>query len=121
MSKDTTKRKWQVSDLARALKNSLLAILKGEFLLRLNVGRYFPHIVYIFFVMSMVIWCSLMIDKSMTGIETNKKVIEELQTRRLQKTCDLAVVSGRGAVKERLKELGSELGEPEGNVTLIEK
>ena len=37
---------WKLADVGAFFKNSFSAILKGEFLLRLNVGRYFIHIVY---------------------------------------------------------------------------
>ena len=41
-------RGWKFSDLGKLAKNSFLAVLKGEFLLRLNIGRYFVHVIYTF-------------------------------------------------------------------------
>ena len=38
---------WKISDIGVLLKNSFTAIMKGEFLLRLNVGKYFIHIIQI--------------------------------------------------------------------------
>ena len=121
MNKDTTERRWKFKDLLGALRNSLMAILKGEFLLRLNVGRYFPHIVYIFFVFSLVIWASLLIDSSMTRIEEGKKTIATLEMEGMQKKSELVRLTGRGAVKARLLELGSPLEEPQVNAILIGK
>ena len=37
---------WKIADIGLFFKNSIQAILKGEFLLRLNIGRYFVHIAY---------------------------------------------------------------------------
>ena len=39
-------QKWKIQDVGRLLKESVKAILHGQFLLRLNIGRYFIHIVY---------------------------------------------------------------------------
>ena len=42
-------RKWRFSDVGEWLKNAFLATIKGEFLLRLHVSKYFIHIIYTFF------------------------------------------------------------------------
>ena len=39
-------RKWRFSDVGEWLKNAFLATIKGEFLLRLQVSKYFIHIIY---------------------------------------------------------------------------
>ena len=41
-------------NLAKGLGNSLIAIARGEFLMRLRVERFFPHIVYLFFLVWML-------------------------------------------------------------------
>ena len=56
--------KWKIQDVGRLLKESFKAILHGQFLLRLNVGRYFIHIVYTFFLFGMLIWFSLGVDST---------------------------------------------------------
>ena len=50
---------WKLSDIRHFLLNSLKAMLKGEFLLRANVGRYFIHVLYTFFLFVVIIWISL--------------------------------------------------------------
>ena len=36
---------WKIADIGLFFRNSFTAILKGEFLLRLNVGKYFIDII----------------------------------------------------------------------------
>lgn len=102
---------WRLSDINSLLKNVFHAVMKGEFLLRLNVGKYFIHIIYTFFLFGMVIWTSLAIETTMAKVERNKAVLKELEIANAQKYCDLAKASGRYDVEQRLKSMGSEVGE----------
>ena len=112
---------WKIQDLGRGLKNSFRAILKGEFLLRLNVGRYFIHIVYAFFLIAMIIWISLMIEGTMTKVERNKAVLRELEIVHTQKTFDVVKLSRRSTVNEMLVQMGSKVTEPEEPATVLVK
>lgn len=107
------KRKWKIADIGTFLKNSFVAILKGEFLLRLNVGRYFVHIAYTFFLFAMVIWVSLMIDNTLSKVEKNNKVIQELEIVNSQKTYELVSLSRRSSVNTLLQQMGSDVQEPQ--------
>lgn len=102
---------WRLSDINSLLKNVFHAVMKGEFLLRLNVGKYFIHIIYTFFLFGMVIWTSLAIETTMAKVERNKAVLKELEIAIAQKYYDLAKASGRYDVEQRLKSMGSEVGE----------
>ena len=102
---------WRLSDINSLLKNVFHAVMKGEFLLRLNVGKYFIHIIYTFFLFGMVIWTSLAIETTMAKVERNKAVLKELEIANAQKYYDLAKASGRYDVEQRLKSRGSEVGE----------
>ncbi len=102
---------WRTADIRLLLKNVFTAVMKGEFLLRLNAGRYFIHIAYTFFLFWMVIWTSLMIETTMAKVESNKAVIKELEIANSQKYYDMARATGRSAVERRLKEMHSEVGE----------
>lgn len=112
---------WKIQDLGKGLRNSLRAILKGEFLLRLNVGRYFIHIVYTFFLIAMVIWISLMIEGTMTKVERNKAVLRELEIVHTQKTFDVVKLSRRSTVQEILEQMGSKVTEPVEPATRLTK
>ncbi|MBO4671670.1 MAG: hypothetical protein J5640_07520 [Bacteroidales bacterium] len=110
---------WKIQDLGQGLKNSFHAILKGEFLLRLNIGRYFIHIVYAFFLIAMVIWISLMIESTMTKVERNKAILHELEIVHTQKTFDVVKLTRRSSVNEMLQQMGSKVTEPENPATKL--
>ena len=110
---------WKIQDLGRGLLNSLKAMMRGEFLLRLNIGRYFIHIVYAFFLFAMVIWLSLMIESTMTKVEKNKAVLQELEIVHTQKTFDLVSLSKRSSVRQLLEEKGSKVTEPQAPATIL--
>lgn len=112
---------WKIQDLGKGFVNSLKAILRGEFLLRLNVGRYFIHIVYAFFLFAMTIWISLMIEGTMTKVEQGKATLRELEIAHTQKTFDLVSLSKRASVRKLLEEKGSKLTEPTQPATKLVK
>ena len=91
------------------VKNSIVAILRGEFLLSLKVGRYLLHIIYTFFLFAVVIWFSLAVENSMAKVQQNNREIEELQIAKDQKTFELVRLSKRSSVKERLEKMGSDV------------
>ena len=113
--------RWKIADIGNFFKNSFFAILKGEFLLRMNAGRYLIHIIYTFFLLGMVIWISLSIETTMAKVEKNKATLEELQIAYSQKTYDVASLTRRSSVEARLKTLGSEVAEPEKPAATIGK
>ena len=121
MNEDTNVRKWRISDVGVFLKNSFLAIIRGQFLLRLRVDKYFIHIVYAFFLMAMLILISLGVEGSLNKVEENKRELKELQTVWSDRTFEAAGRSSRAAVEQRLREMGSKLGEPTRSANVIEK
>ena len=110
---------WKLADVGRVLRNSFSAVLNGTFLLRLNAGRYFVHIIYAFVMFGLIIWLSLLTDATMAKVEKNRKEIAELQIANTQKTCELVSLTRRSAVEARLVKMGSEVGEPGSNATVI--
>lgn len=110
---------WKLSDIASILKNSFQAILKGELLLRLNVGRYLVEVIYTFFLFGLVIWISLMIETSMANVEKNKATLRELEIVHSQKVYEVANAGRRSTVIKSLEELGSDVKEPEAPANII--
>ncbi len=102
------------------LKNAFIALLQGELLLRLNIGRYFLHIVLVFALIAGAIWASLLIDKTMTVVENNNKELQQQQYQMAVKTFRLEEITRRSAVEEGLKALGSPVHENEMPATVIE-
>jgi hypothetical protein len=112
---------WKIQDIGTWMKNSFRAILKGEFLLRLDVGRYFIHIVYTFFIFAMIIWISLMIEGTMNKVERGKAVLHELEIVHTQKTFEVVSLTRRSTVNDMLQKMGSKVTEPTSPATVLVK
>lgn len=106
-------RKWKVQDVGRLLKDGLSAIMHGQLLMRLDIGRYFVHIVYTFLLMALVIWFSLKIDGTLTRYETNQALIKELETEHADMEFDLRTLNRRLAIEQLLEEKGSKVKSPQ--------
>ena len=113
--------KWKVKDVGRLIKESVKAILHGQFLLRLNVGRYFIHIVYTFFLFGMLIWFSLGVDSTLAKVEKNQAAIKELEIEHANLEFELRTLNRRAALDEMLKEAGSKVTEPQKPATVLKK
>lgn len=112
---------WKIANILTLLKNSLLAILRGEFIFKLKVGRYFVHILYTFFLFALIIWFSLAMEATMARVEKNKKELEELEIIHSQKTFEVVSMSRRSTVRKMLENMGSEVGEPGKPATALVK
>ena len=110
-----------LSTVGEFLKNSFSAVLKGEFLLRLNIGRYFIHIIYTFVLLGVAIWISLMIDTTLTKVEKNKETIREMEILYSEKSFDVAKLGRRGTVAKMLETMGSSVKEAEKPAMTVEK
>lgn len=113
--------KWKLQDVGRLIKESVKAILHGQFLLRLNVGRYFIHIVYTFFLFGMLIWFSLGVDSTLAKVEKNQAAIKELEIEHANLEFELRTLNRRAALNEMLKEAGSKVTEPQKPATVLKK
>lgn len=114
-------RKWKLQDIWRLLKDSASAIFHGQFLLRLNVGRYFIHIVYFFFLCGMLIWFSLGVDSTLAKIEKNQAVLKELEIQHSNLEFELRTLDRRAALEDLLESSGSKVAEPGKPATVLKK
>ncbi|MBR4228539.1 MAG: hypothetical protein IKR72_05495 [Bacteroidales bacterium] len=114
-------QKWRIQDVGRLLKESVKAILHGQFLLRLNIGRYFIHIVWTFFLFGMLIWFSLGVDSTLAKVEKNQAAIKELEIEHSNLEFELRTLNRRAALEEMLKEAGSKVTEPQKPATVLKK
>ena len=103
------------------VKESLSAIFHGQFLLRMNVGRYFIHIVYTFFLFAMLIWFSLGVDSTLAKVEKNQAALKELEIEHANLEFELRSLNRRAALDEMLKESGSKVTEPQKPATVLKK
>ncbi|MBR5175586.1 MAG: hypothetical protein IKW89_06605 [Bacteroidales bacterium] len=106
-------RKWKLADIGLWLKNAFLATIKGEFLLRLHVNKYFIHIIYTFFLFWVSIWLSLKIEKTLTKVEENRKALQDIEIYHAQKTVELAGMGRMSKIEDMLRDKGSELTIPQ--------
>lgn len=117
--KEKKEMRWNLSDIGTFFKNSFIAVMKGEFLLRMNVGRYLIHIAYTFLLICIAIWVSLMIETTMARVERNKLTLRELEIEHSAKTFEVVSLSRRTTVEGMLRDMGSAVGEPTEPATVL--
>lgn len=103
------------------MKNSLQAVMRGEFLLRIRFDRYFPQIIYLFFLIWSLIWTNLEIEQTMLRMEKNKEIIEDLRIYHSQVNCELVSFDRLGTISDLLKQKGSDVTLPEKPAYKIKK
>ncbi|MBR1574820.1 MAG: hypothetical protein IJ654_00015 [Bacteroidales bacterium] len=106
-------RKWRISDIGRAIVNSVVAIAKGQFILRLKIDKYFLQVAWTFFLFAMLILFGLGVDVTLSKVEAGKKELQELEILHTQKRYELITLGRRSTVARLLKENGSEVTEPQ--------
>jgi len=107
------KQRFSFRHIFGLLRNSIGAIIQGEFLIRLRFDRYFLHIIYLFFLAVVSIWIKLEIDQTMVRLEESKKELEDYKIYYAQKTCELVELDRLSTVEEMLEKKGSRLTIPE--------
>ena len=110
---NTPARKWKISDIGRFIWNSLGAIVKGQFLLRLNIDKYFLQIAWTFFLFAMFILFGLGVDVTLEKVEKNKKKLQDLEILYTQKRYEMITLNRRSTVSTLLEQNGSKVAEPE--------
>lgn len=110
---EETKHRFGIKDFGRLVRNSIQAIFKGEFLLRLKIGRYFIHIAWCVMVVALTIYVSLLIDNTLTKVVTNNRTIEAQKTEIATLTYKTSTSTRRSEVAKRLESMGSPLKEPD--------
>ena len=114
-------RKLKFSDVGQFFKNAFLSFLKGEFLLRLKVDRFFPQIAWTFLLFACFILFSFLVDVSLSKVEINKQTIKELEILNTQKRYELVTLNRRSTVSKLLEEAGSKVAEPQQQASVLTK
>ena len=115
----TEKRKWGVVTLFKLIIGSFLAIVRGEFILKLKVDKYLLDIAYTFFLFAMVILFSMLVDNTLAKVERNNNLLKELNVEYTEKTYELVKLNRRSTVNDMLKKKGSKVGEREKEVIVL--
>ena len=105
----------------QVLLDSVKALFKGEFLLRIGADKYFIHIMYAFLLALTMIWLSLRIDKTLSVVERNKVILKDLTIQYAEKQGERAKLDRISAVELQLRNLGSDLCVPGQPATVIKK
>ena len=100
-------------NLAKGLGNSLIAIARGEFLMRLRVERFFPHIVYLFFLVWMLIWIGIKSESTQLQVEKKKAELQDMKIYHAQKTVQMMSLNRMSKIEDILREKGSKVALPE--------
>ena len=108
-------------DKKNRLDGILRSIGRGEILFTLKCDRFFPHIVYIFFLIFLVLLLNLMIEKTMVKVEENKQEIYDLKIALTHKNTELIGLEKLSTVQELLEKSGSDLGIPDDPAVFIKK
>ena len=95
------------------MSNSFVAVVQGQFLLRLKVDKVFLQVAWTFFLFAMFILFGLGVDVTLSKVERNKKELQELEILHTQKRYELITLNRRSTVSQLLKENGSPVAEPE--------
>lgn len=97
----------------KTVRNALNAIMKGELLLKLNIGRYFIHIVWTFVLFGLLIGYAMKVDSAYARVESNSRIIKGLEVEKATMEFRLKSLYRRSTVAEHLVEMGSAVAEPE--------
>lgn len=114
-------RKWKLSDITTWIKNAVAAAIEGKLLLRAHADRYFIHIIYSFCLLWLSIWLSLKVEKTLTRVEENRRVLSDIEIYHTQKTVELAGYSRLSTIRAMLKDAGSNLDMPAKPADRIKK
>lgn len=101
------------SDIGTTLKNILMAMLRGELLLRLKFDKYFIHILWFFALFTLAIWINMGVERRMELMQKNKAELETITIRHSQTTCELEKLKRINTIEKILSEKESKVGIPE--------
>lgn len=96
-----------------ATLETLKSIGRGDILLRMQVHKLFPYILYTFALAWLSIWLSYKAEKTMYRVEVNKARIENLKIDNANKTCEIVSLTRISTVEKMLEASGSGLKAPE--------
>ena len=99
--------------ILKEIIETMKSIGRGDILIKMQVHRLFPYILYMFFIAWVSIWLSYKVEKAMYRVETNKKIIENLKIDNANKTCEIVSLTRISTVESMLEEAGSAVKAPE--------
>ena len=101
--------RWKIKDIPRGIAWTIKSIHEGKLLMRMDIGRYFVHILYCFVLIGLTIYLSLQIDNSLRTVEENRKTIENQEYILKLRNYELEAAQSRRAVLSTLEGMGSKV------------
>ena len=101
------------SKIGSAIKETLISIGQGNFLLRLRVDKLFPYILVLFILGCANIWLSYEVEQAALRVEKNKKEMETLKIYHSHLTGEIVELNRLTTVETLLQQMGSEIRIPE--------
>lgn len=103
---------WSWKAAANAVKEFIIALGRGDLVLRMRIDRAFPYILWTFLLGCISIWWSYMAEQTMLKVERNGETLKTLKIYHAQKTYELVKMDRIGMVEDLLKEMESEVEAP---------
>ena len=107
------------SKTGTAIKETLISIGQGNFLLRLRVDKLFPYIFVLFILGCANIWLSYKVEQAALRVEKNKKELETLKIYHSHLTGEIVELNRISTIEGMLKDMGSEVKIPDKPVDRI--
>lgn len=99
--------------VGKAIKETLISIGQGNFLLRLRVDKLFPYILVLFIIGCANIWLSYEVEQAALKVERNKKELETLKIYHAHLTGELVELDRISTVEAMLEQMGSDVRIPD--------
>ena len=104
---------WSWKAAANAVKEFIIALGRGDLVLRMRIDRAFPYILWTFFLGCVSIWWSYMTEQTMLKVQKNSSTLRTLKIYNAQKTYEIVALDRIATVEQMLEEAGSEVKAPE--------
>ena len=92
---------------------------RGEILFTLKCDKFFPHILYGFFLIFLVLVLNLMIEKTMVEVEENRRILSDMKIALTHRNTELIGLEKLSSVQDLLKKAGSDLTIPDEPAVFI--
>jgi hypothetical protein len=112
---------WSWKAAANAVKEFIIALGRGDLVLRMRIDRAFPYILWTFFLGCLSIWWSYMTEQTMLKVEKNEDILKELRIENIQMTYELVQMDRMGKVEEILNKMESKVQPPQKPADKLKK
>lgn len=104
-----------------AVKEFIVALGRGDLVLRMRVDRAFPYILWTFVLGCVSIWWSYMAEQTMLKVKNNEALLKELKIKHAQSTFELVQMDRAGKVADILEMMGSDVEPPHKPADILKK